>query len=672
MKMMICRFILLLICGASFSYADDLLKKEDIHKVMHQIFKQHVDKKAMSTTILKNALRNYIEQFDPQRIYLLEEEVRPYLQPTDDEMQQMLDQYKQDDLSAYIQLNIIIQHSIQRARGIRKEIELNPSHLFQKNSWKEESTQFHEFARSIQDLKKRIQDNMIEFIQEESARFGAVTIMRDEKKTLSVYEKKMKHTENQYLATNEAGNPLSPSEQENLFVLHVLKALASSFDAHTKVLNNSEAYDMKMRLEKQYTGIGVILKKRGSYVIIAGLVEGSSAAKKGEVHINDRVIEIDGRPIADEPFDRVLDKIRDEKSPTMTLTLSRDIEENHETVKKQIIVQLKRETLAINEGRVESSFVPYDNGIIGRISLHAFYQGANGISSENDVQEAIKKLKTQGNLRGLVLDLRDNGGGFLIQAVKVGGLFIKSGIIVISKYSNGEEHFYRDIDGTTTFDGPLVVLTSRETASAAEIVTQALQDYGVAIVVGDDHTYGKGTIQSQTVTDNGSTSFFKVTVGKYYTVSGKTPQLLGVTSDIVVPSFFEREPVGEEYLDDAVASDKIASSYGDQMKDVETELKPWYLRYYAPNMQHKKDLWRSMLPTLKKNSENRIAHNKNYQIFIREMNGTDTNESKPKGAWLFPEHDSKDPVEEDLQLTEATNIVKDMITMQSKIRASNE
>src|SRR5690606_836656 len=163
--------------------------------------------------------------------------------------------------------------------------------------------------------------------------------------------------------------------------------------------------------------------------------------------------------------------------------------------------------------------------IIGKITLNSFYQGDNGVNSENDVRDAIKKLDKMGNLRGLILDLRENSGGFLTQAVKVAGLFITNGVIVVSKYFNGEEHFYRDMDGKVSYTGPLVILTSKATASAAEIVAQALQDYGTALIVGDEHTYGKGTIQSQTVTENQGAAFFKVTVGKYYTVSGKTPQI---------------------------------------------------------------------------------------------------------------------------------------------------
>ena len=169
--------------------------------------------------------------------------------------------------------------------------------------------------------------------------------------------------------------------------------------------------------------------------------------------------------------------------------------------------------IVVDNGRVDVTSQPFGNGIIGIINLHSFYQGKD-ISSEEDVRNAIDKLQGQGDLRGLILDLRSNSGGFLSQAIKVAGLFITDGVIVISKYSNGEEKIYRDVDSQVAYDGPLIVLTSKATASAAEIVSQALQDYGVALVVGDEHTYGKGTIQTQTVTDNQSSSYFKVTVGK--------------------------------------------------------------------------------------------------------------------------------------------------------------
>lgn len=263
------------------------------------------------------------------------------------------------------------------------------------------------------------------------------------------------------------------------------------------------------------------------------------------------------------------------------------------------------------------------------------------------------------------MDLRSNSGGFLSQAVKVAGLFITNGVIVISKYANGDERFYRDVDGKIAYDGPLIVLTSKATASAAEIVAQALQDYGVALVVGDEHTYGKGTIQTQTVTDNQSASYFKVTVGKYYTVSGHTPQKEGVKADVVVPSHWNREEIGESYTIDPVAADMIPPAYDDQLADVSKDVRSWYLKYYTPTVQHRTDQWRGLLPTLRKNSEYRIAHNKNYQFYLKGgQDHSNSEEEADEEEWNTAKK-NKTYGEDDLQINEAVNILKDMILLHS-------
>lgn len=666
--------ILLFICVFSshpaWANGSDLLKLSDIHKIMDQILKQHVDRKEMSVSLLKGSLKNYIDQFDPDRIYLLESEVEPYLQPTDTAIQQALDQYQHNDLAIYFRLNQVIQNAIRRARQIRSELEKERSKLFQEHKAnpnpRPDDDLHSRFAKNVQELKRRIRSDFLLFLSEASRQYGIAAVTRDEAKTAALYERKVREIENQYLGTDEAGNPLPPPQQENLFALHVLKSLASTLDAHTKFMNSQEAYDMKMRLEKEYRGIGVLLKKQNENVVVASLVPGSTVEKNGSVKVNDRIVAINGQSLAELPFDRVLEMIRNEETPVVVLDIRRHEKGQPE---QQLKVQLKRETVGINEGRVEITCEPFKDGLIGTVALHMFYQGDNGVSSESDMREAIKRLKDQGKLYGLVLDLRDNTGGFLMQAVKVASLFIKSGIVVISKYSSGEERIYRDIDGQAAFDGPLVILTSRETASAAEIVAQTLQDYGVALIVGDEQTYGKGTIQNQTVTDNQNASFFKVTVGTYYTVSGKTPQLQGVKADIVVPSFFNNEPIGEGFLDERqMPISRIKALYKDPLTDIDTVLKPWYLSHYTENMQHRETVWRKMLPELRKNSAKRIAHNKPYQILLSEGEATvASGEGKPiKKGWLFPERNTDQDDDDDLQMTEAVNIIKDMALLKSK------
>lgn len=492
------------------------------------------------------------------------------------------------------------------------------------------------------------------FIASERKRFGNPYVINREVQTIRIFERQARAHENQYLFINEKGEDMSEKEKQNAFVMHVLKSLANSLDAHTTVLNPTEAYDMRIRLEKEMQGIGVMLFLSPKGFIITQLVKEGPAAKSGLVKINDILVEINGNPVSQLSLNKVMEMLRGKAGSNVSLLLKRNIIEQGVPVEKMVKVSLVREDLSIDEDRVQWSYETVDGGIIGKIKLDTFYQGDNGITSENDIREAINKLDKQGNLRGLILDLRENSGGFLSQAVKVAGLFITNGVIVISKYFNGEEHFYRDMDGKVSYEGPLIILTSKATASAAEIVAQALQDYGVAIIVGDAHTYGKGTIQSQTVTENQATAFFKVTVGKYYTVSGKTPQIQGVKADIVAPSQFAHENIGEEYLEYPLTQqDIIPAAFDDKLADITPNLKPWYMRYYAPSLQHKKLFWDNMLPQLKKMSEARLSKNSEYQMFIKgeATRGRSTNAS-------------------DLQITEAASIMKDMITLQSQLRGN--
>lgn len=659
-------FLFIWVFLASFSVirGDDLLTVNDIQPVMKQIFEQHVDQKEISNKGIKSAFKVYIDKFDPDRIYLLESEVNPFLQLTDSQLDSIVSAYKQNHFTAFEDLNRTIQNAILRSRSMRNEIEKSPAALFSSTGSMENSNDpdlKKSFPKSKEALQAAIKNYIVKFINAEKQHFGGAVVLANQPQTLEIFEKGMQESENNYLYRNTNGTPLSKVEQDNLFTLHVLKALASSLDAHTTFYDENEASDLKMRLQKEFQGVGIIFQQKidGS-VLVGDLSDGGPAAKSGLVKIGDTVLGINDVSIANIPFNKVMEMIRINKGSDddkIHLTLKRKV--NGEIIK----VQLKKQEISVKGERAEGSFKRIDGGIIGLVTLNSFYQNSNGVTSESDVLSALEKFKNIGPLRGLILDLRDNSGGFLNQAVKVAGLFISNGVIVVSKYFNGEEHYYRDLDGKTYYSGPFVILTSRATASAAEIVAQALQDYGVAIVVGDETTYGKGTIQNQNVTDDHpkNASLFKVTVGKYYTVSGKTPQLQGVKADIVVPGIFNFEHLGEQYLEFTVQNDSIQNEYSDDLADVTPNLKAWYQRYYMPSLQSRDIQWQKMLPALREKSAERTMQNQDYQVFLknaRKGNAINYLKNKtPKGT---------KPV--DYQLDEALDIVQDMIKMQLQDR----
>jgi carboxyl-terminal processing protease len=640
----------------------DLLKASDINRIMQQILSEHVAKKEMTSQILKNALRTYIDQFDPHRIYLLDSEVTPYVQLSPAQLNQAIEQYKLGDFSIFKQLNEMIKSSIERSRKIRQDLVVETKNTAFHLSPDDHTIYIEEkgpFARTTDELKVRIMQNLGSYIDAQKRRYGGVMSAQRKEQILHSYETKLQEFENHYLYQDEKGQPLPVTEQENLFTIHVLKALANSLDSHTSFYQANEAYDIRVRLQKEFKGIGLVLKDTANGVVVSHMLEGGPAARSQLIQIGDVLLEVDGKSVVDHPFEKVMDLLHGEKNTQVKLAFRRKGEPGQPD--KIYTVELKRELIILNNDRVDVSSEAFGNGIIGKITLHSFYQG-DGVSSEKDVRKAIETLEKQGNLRGLILDLRDNSGGFLSQAVKVAGLFITNGVIVISKYSSGEERFYRDVDGKVAYDGPLIVLTSKATASAAEIVAQALQDYGVALIVGDEHTYGKGTIQTQTVTDNRSTSYFKVTVGKYYTVSGHTPQKEGVKADIIAPSHWSREQIGES-LRDSIEPDVIPAAYDDDLKDVAPDLRSWYLKYYIPNLQHRTVIWRDLLPILRKNSEYRIDHNKNYQFFLKGVSAEDATDEEDE--WEVPGKKNKNFGEDDLQVQEAVNILKDMILLHS-------
>ena len=664
-------FLTSIVLISQVAFGQELLKSDDVSKVMTQIFSQHVAKKEISADILKNSFHVYIDQFDPLRLYLLQSEVDPYLNLSDAQIQQLIAQYKSNDFSAFAKLNDVIQKAIYRARDLRIEVEKNKEALFaapptygdaDKADWIDPDLK-STFAKDTSELKHRIEKNIMSFIGGEKRRFGTERVEKKQQETLNLLNRYLAGQEDSYLYVDPHGKPLGNSQKENLFILHILKALASSLDAHTTFYDNTEAYDMKVRLEKAFEGIGVVLEQKGSgAVVIMKLIDGGPAAKSGKLSVSDQIKEIDGKSLKDASLNQVMEMIRGQNGSPISLKVQRG--------KDTFDVSLKREPISLKDDRVDVSYEQFGDGIIGKITLHAFYQGEKGITSENDLRQAIQELSKKGQLRGLILDLRDNSGGFLTQAVKVVGMFISNGVVVISKYSDGREHFYRDMEGREVFTGPFVVLVSRATASAAEIVAQALQDYGVAVVVGDEQTYGKGTIQSQTVTDEQAASYFKVTVGKYYTVSGKTPQIQGVKSDIVVPGPYSEERVGEKYLEYALTADTITPEYKDDLSDVDPALRPWYMRYYIPTLQPKIDEWRSLVPVLQKNSGYRIAHNKNYQAYLRQLKGL-----PPEKVDIADEElASKGKVEyvDDFQMDEAVNVVKDMVLLESRAHSIAE
>ncbi|NGX39557.1 MAG: Tail-specific protease [Chlamydiae bacterium] len=605
----------------------------------------HVEHASLSPLLMQRAQKIYLEQFDSSKMYLLEDEVKGIESLSEKKIEKGIERYKKNDLTDFIALNVLVEKAVERSRRWREEMQkelilstegLQPVH----------GETYLSYAKNRQQLRNRVRKQLIRILskEKEESTQQAWTPMKREK-IFSFWESRFNRSEERYLSSNKIG--------EHQLAYHTLKALAKSLDAHTAYFSPEEALEMRISLNKEFYGVGIALKETIDGVMISNLIPGGPAEKSGQVEIGDQIIEINGKSVKEMSYSEILISLKGDGKSGLTLKLlSRESG-------KQKEVFLKQEKIELLEERLQYTSHPYGDGHIGVLTLSSFYEGESAASAEADMREALKSLKKAGPLKGVILDMRENAGGFLSQAVKVAGLFITRGVVVISKYSDGEIKYLRNLDGTLHFDGPLIVLTSKASASAAEIVAQALQDYGAALIVGDPHTYGKGTIQYQTVTDPQARVFYKVTVGRYYTVSGRSTQIEGVQADIVVPTIFSPYKIGERFLDYPLTSDTVAAAYVDPLTDVDFRNRIWFQKNYLPNLHQPQDRWQRALPTLRANSERRIEKDKNFSLFLKQQG-----ERKRRSPRSFQRICNPAWGHEDLQVVEAINIMKDLILCQ--------
>ncbi len=657
-KKLCCLLLLFAAWVPSSVLPQGLLQTGDIPRVIDRLLFLHIENKELKPSLIRRSLKIYIENFDGDKSYLLESEVSPYLNLSDQKAEEILSRVQRRDYSDFMELNGMLERAIIRARNLRELIAGRVIAEIREETGSSPRV-FARYPQSEYEIVERQRARLARFYQFHQERSRLDTSER-KKGVCELFERKTRRFEETYFF-----NPYDSSaeRQEHLFSLRVIKSFAKSLDTHTAFFSPEEAYEMRLSLEKRFDGVGVVLSEGIDGVMIAELIEGGPAYRSGQIKVNDLLVEVDGRPLGSSSFEEVLDLLKQRDRAEIVLGFKRlDPMFKKETFFR---VALKKQPIVMKEDRIQSSYEKVEGGVIGKISLHSFYESGDGTNSEKEMKEAIRRFRAVGELKGLVLDLRENSGGFLGQAVRVASLFVSNGVIVMSKYGKGEMHYLRNLSGKSYFSGPLVVLTSKMSASASEIVAQALQDYGVALVVGDERTFGKGSIQYQTITDKNADLFFKVTVGRYYTVSGKSTQIEGVVADIVVPTQYAPYNIGERYLEYPLTPDRVEPAYNDSLSDLDARSRPAFEKRYMPSLQHRESQWKEMLPILKQNSAARIAKNPSYQVFLKKMESI---RLRQNSSMVNSIDAPFDPGVSDLQMEEAINILKDM----ARLRAESE
>ncbi|MBU0943079.1 MAG: carboxy terminal-processing peptidase [Proteobacteria bacterium] len=473
-------------------------------------------------------------------------------------------------------------------------------------------------------------------------------------------------------------------------------AITRAFDPHTNYMPPANKEDFDIHMRGSLEGIGALLREEDGYIKVVNIIPGSASARQGMLHADDIILEVaqgseDPVEITDMRLREAVRLIRGPKGAEVRLT-----------VKKidgtKVIIPIIRDVVQIEETFVKSNLLEGPGGKkVGYVMIPSFYRdfektrnGSDARNSTDDARKVVEELKKAG-MSGLILDLRNNGGGSLMDAVDTAGLFFEIGPVVQVKNSYGSKRVLSDEDPSIVWDGPLLVLVNQFSASASEIVAAALQDYGRAVIVGGAHTHGKGTVQTlidmnenipllhlKKYEDLGA---LKVTIQKFYRVTGGSTQYKGVEPDIVLPSLFQHLDSGEQYLDNSLPWDQVEPvafvKYGShpinldllKTKSKQRVAKDEGLQVIADEAEKASQRAKQTTMSLKlsemvaQREEAKVARDKigaHYRKF-REEQGEDRGEEPVAGPEEEPDKEKwKEDIKEDPYITESMRILADM------------
>jgi len=519
------------------------------NEVAKQLFNkletEHYSKPIIDNRISEMAFKYYIDDLDPTKSFFLESDVKAlsrYKDSFDDALREGNTQV------AYTIYNLYQKRVENRLNSLEKHIPDMVKHFnYTKNDTLSNDPDTRKWAKTEKALDaywyKRIKNS-------------ALTLKMNGDNNDKIIKTLTRRYKNQI-------HHLEQTDSTDVFQIFA-NAITATLDPHTSYFapRASEAFNINMSLSLD--GIGAVLQGDDDYTKIVRLIPGGPAAKQTKLAPNDKIIAVgrEGKPMVDVVgmrLDDVVDMIRGPKGTKVRLEIIPS--KGSQTSK---IVTIVREKVKLEDQSAKKDIIDVKRDgktyKIGIIHLPTFYSDFAAIqagdknykSSTRDTKKLIEELKKEG-IVGLILDLRNNGGGSLQEAVGIAGLFIPAGPIVQIRDKNGHITALGDNDGKIAYGGPMAVLTNRMSASASEIVAGALKDYGRALIIGS-RTFGKGTVQVLQDMDKGQ---LKVTQAKFYRVSGESTQHRGVIPDIAFPSLIDTKKIGESALKNPLPWDKI-------------------------------------------------------------------------------------------------------------------
>lgn len=567
----------------------------------------HYSPKPINDAYSQDVYKHYFEMVDPAKRYFLQtdmDEFAKHKSKLDDYLNQgnlafykltvdrlfqrvdEIDKMTQDILSKPINLEedetLILEPKLKKVPANKQE---------QYNEWKKyikyNILQEMESLNAKQESQQKKKDSIIKFKMKDTIKVP----------NLTPEQKRIKATQEVKDLVTDTFTRFKKRKKMDWFTVY-MNAYTEVFDPHSNYFSPKDKEDFDTNFTGKVIGIGAIIQEKKGYLYLGPLTIGAPAWKSKQLSEGDKILKVRSKPdeeavnVVGMLSDEAVRLIRGEKGTKVTLT----VEKKDKTIKE---VTMIREEVAIEDTFAKSIIVNAPNGKkYGFINLPGFnadFEDAKGRNASDDIRNEIIKLKAQ-KVAGIILDLRNNGGGSLTEVGDIMGLFMNEGPYVQVKDGNGKIQTLRNKSNEPLWTGPLVIMQNELSASASEILAGEMQDYGRAVIVGSPQSFGKGTVQTfvdlnRFLNTNDDFGSLKLTIQKFYRITGESTQKKGIESDIKMKDFFTYSEIGERYDDFSLPWDKIPSAK------------------FAPlNMLN--------ISSLEASSAERMAKNKNYQLML--------------------------------------------------------
>ena len=655
------------VIGALFTPDPDQILGEILKGVLQRY---HLSQKEVNDDLSEKAYQVYLEQIDYGKQFLTQKDLNKLKK----QKYEFDDQLISGDLSIVKTTSKIFDERIPMVQKhvealLKKDFDYNTSESYQsdpeKRDWVKNESELKERWRKLIKLEVLVEYFELKDEQDGVKKLGDKDDKKKKKKKKAekklskkeMFSEAKKKVQKRYARVFKRLLEQKRSDRLDKFY----NAITLVYDPHTKYFPPEEKEDFDIDMSGKLEGIGALLREEGSYIKVERIIPGSASWKGKELKAEDTILAVgqedsDFVDIVDMSIRDAVKLIRGKKGTTVNLKVKRPDG-------TQKVIAIIRDEVVLEEAYVKATIIEHKElgKKVGYIHVPKFYRdfsNPNGPNSSDDVKKALVSLQKK-NVDGVILNLRNNGGGALQDATLMGGLFVDSGPIVQVK-NQGEADVKRDIDGKTYWDKPVIVLVNRFSASASEIVAGALKDYNRALIVGDsEQTHGKGTVQAILDLKNFITPFagsirdkvgaIKITTDMFYRVNGMSTQFRGVRPHIALPDQYGYLDAGEKSLDYAIPYDEIPAS---KYKALDASFNVDKLKRKSEQRVKKSEKFKKIVESVQWSKERR--ENTERSLLYTKM------EEYRKETREFGEKHETDQVDENIKVTSIDKLSTDV------------